>query len=449
MTVVEGPPAVPPAIGWTFPGRREHRLDSGLNVLVYDCPGQYVVAASLYVDVPLSAEPREREGVADLAARCLPLGAGSRSAETFADSVAACGADVGASAGPDGFASHVSVPATHLREGLALLAAMVASPRLDEAEVAQQRRLRLQEIEQATSYPQHVAVEQLSAALFAQARAGRPVGGAPDTVAAITRDDVSAYVDEHLQPTNATLAIAGDFAGVDPLVVVGEVFDDWRHAGGAVVAGEVPVPRSDPHVLLVDWPDAAQATLRLAGPGISRGDPRWPAMFVANYAVGGSFTSRLNTVLREEKGVTYGVSSGLDSGRHGGLVTVGASVRADSGAESVADILDILAAAAGTISADESVNAIRAATDSAALGFERAEAVVGRVELLLSERLGLDHVDANLARIRAVTPAAANEAYAGVLDPATLTVVVVGPAADLRGPLEALGHGPVEVLPQP
>ena len=71
-----------------------------------------------------------------------------------------------------------------------------------------------------------------------------------------------------------------------------------------------------------------------------RSDPRWPAMFVANFAVGGNFASRLNTVLREQKGVTYGASSSLDTGLGAGLVTVSAAVRTDATAESVADIVD-------------------------------------------------------------------------------------------------------------
>jgi predicted Zn-dependent peptidase len=171
-------------------------------------------------------------------------------------------------------------------------------------------------------------------------------------------------------------------------------------------------------------------------------------MFVANHAVGGSFSSRLNSVLREEKGLTYGVSSGLDSGRLTGLFTVATAVRGDAGAEAIDDILRILRAAAGDLTDAEAATGIRAATESAALGFERAEAVVGRVEMLLSHRLPLTHVDTNLDRIRRVTTEQVNAAYVDVLDPDAMTVVVVGDANALRGPLTELGYAPVrEVTP--
>lgn len=449
MTVMEHPPAVPPAVDWSFPSRREHRLDNGLTVLVYNCPGQFVVTVSVLFDVPLSGEPRDREGVAGLTGGCLTKGAGGRAAEEFADAIAVCGADVDASASPDGFGVRLSVPLVRLSEGLALMADMVQAPTFDEAEFAQQKRQRLQEIEQSASYPQHVAVEQLNAALFGAARAARSVGGAADTVAQVERADMVAYARQHFQPSQAAVVAAGDFAGVDPFEAVSEAFAGWQHVGGDRLPGEAATVVADRRVLLVDWPEAPQATIRVGGRGITRNDARWPAMFVANFAVGGSFSSRLNTVLREEKGYTYGANSGLDTGRHGGLFTVATAVRSDAAAESVGHIVSILEAAAGTINADETATAIRAVTDSAALGFERAGAVVGRVEMLLNENLPLDHVDANLSRIRRVTPESANEAYAGVLDPGSLIFVVVGDAAMLRPSLETLAYAPVDVISPP
>ena len=70
--------------------------------------------------------------------------------------------------------------------------------------------------------------------------------------------------------------------------------------------------------LLVDRPGAVQADVRLGGFGIDRLDPRWSAISVASYAMGGAFLSRLNAVLREEKGYTYGVRMNFGPLRTGG-----------------------------------------------------------------------------------------------------------------------------------
>ena len=443
MTVRATPPPVLPAAEWRFPSVSESTLDNGLRVLVYHCPGQYVVSASMLFGVPLSSELRSLEGVAGLTGRCLTRGAAGRSAEEFADAVALCGADIDASAFADGFAVRLEAPVTLVAPALQLMADAVMWPSFGSDEFTQEKRLRLQEIDQALAYPQHVAAEQLNAALFGTARSGRPAGGAADTVEDVTRDDVVAYAATSLRPGHATMIVAGDVASFDAMSLVEQSFGGWSDAGRESVPTLTPAVSTVPQVLLVDWPDAPQSTIRMGGAGILRGDPRWPSLFVANFAVGGNFSSRINTVLREEKGVTYGATSSLDTGRGNGLATVSTAVRSDATVSAVADIVSIATEAGGTLSDEEVDMGIRAATDSAALGYERAEAVVTRVEMLLSQGLPLDHVDTNLAALRAVTTSSANAAYLDVIDPAAWSVVVVGDAALVREPLEAWGYAEV------
>jgi predicted Zn-dependent peptidase len=448
MTATSAPPIVPPSADWRFPVPREHALANGIRVLAYDCPGQYVVAASLLFDAPLEAEPRDKEGVAGLVGRCLTQGAAGRTAEQFADALALHGADLEGAAFADGFAVRLAVPATHLEEGLGLLADAVIRPDFPEEEVDHERSLRLEEIEQARAYPQHVAAERLNALVFGDARPGRLVGGDVDTVARLTRDDVVAHAVEQLQPGIATLIVAGDFHALDPVTLAERALGGWHSTAADEAPRSVLLPPNEPSILLIDWPEAPQTTIRLAGRGITRDDERWPALFVANHAVGGNFSSRLNTVLREEKGLTYGASSSLDASRMAGLFVMGTAVRGDAGAEALEDTVAILRGSRGTLTADEVATGVRAATESAPLGFERADAVVGRVEMLLTHRLPLGHVDVNLDRIRALTVDEVNAAYSEVIDPDALSVAVVGDAATLRQPLADLGYAPVsEVSP--
>lgn len=444
MTLLSSPPPVQAAADWCFPAARQTQLDNGITVLAYHCPEQFVVSASMLFDVPLNAEPRDREGVAGMVARCMTQGAGDRSAEGFADALALCGADLQGAAFPDGLALRLAVPRTHLATALALMADSLSSPTFAVEEFEHERRLRLQEIEQSHAYPAHVAAEQLNSVLFDAARAGRPVGGTTASVGALSRDDVVEFARAHLSPSNATFIVAGDFTDVGLDGLVAASFAGWEHDGDPVVATEQASASRVPRLALVDWPNAPQSTLRVAGPAVTRGDDRWPALFVANFAVGGNFSARANRVLREQKGFTYGVSSSLDTSRVSGVLHISTAVRSDATAESLADIIAIVGNAKGTITDEEVVTGIRAATDSAALGFERADAVTGRVEMLVSQGLPRDHVDANLQRIREVTTAGVNAAYTDVVDPAAMTVVVVGDAATLQEPLAEWGYADVE-----
>lgn len=449
MTTVESPPPVEAPAQWRFPAYREDRLPNGLRVLVYQCPGQYVAAAALVIEVPLNAERPEVEGVAELTARCLTRGTAAMTAEQFADQLAMCGADLEASASLDAFAVRLTVPVAHLSRGLELMADAVGDAAFAESEVTHERTLRLQEIDQAHAYPQHVANEQLNAALFGVARAARPVGGSAETVTAVTRDDVTAYAGAYLRPAGATLLLAGDFTSTDPVQTAQRSFAAWSRQGGQLPRVETPAIAPAAQLLLVDWPEAPQSTIRVAGPALTRADPRWPAMVVANHAVGGSFSSRINTVLREEKGYTYGATSSLDSSRRTGIFAVSTAVDSAATAEAVSDVLSLVAAADGSLTDEEVATAVRALTQSAPLGFERAEAVAGRAELLISQGLPLDHVDANLERIRAVTTSSANAAYADVIDPHALTVLVVADATSARSGLSALGYADLRAVTLP
>jgi predicted Zn-dependent peptidase len=424
-------------------------LDNGMRLLTYHCPGQYVVHATLLFDVPLDAEPREIEGVAALTARCLTRGAGGLSADDFSDALAAAGAELDASAAPDGFAVRLSAPDSRLARGLDLMATAVSDATFIPREFEQEKRLRLQEIEHAMAYPGSVTVERLNAALFGSARAARPAGGSFETVEAVSREDVVEFGQRHLRSAQATLIIGGDVQHLDVEMLAQATLGRWTGDAAEPVRSDVPAVSTTPRLIVVDWPDAPQATVRIGGPGITRADERWPAMFVANYAVGGSFGSRLNTVLREQKGLTYGVGSALDTGRAVGLLGIGASVQSEATAEAVGDTLSILKDARGALTDDEVATGVRAASDSAPLSFERAEAVVARVEMLVQQGLPLDHVDANLARIRDVTTDAANATYSEIVHPETYTVVVAADASTVADSLDALGHAPVEVVARP
>jgi predicted Zn-dependent peptidase len=278
------------------------------------------------------------------------------------------------------------------------------------------------------------------------ARAARPIGGSADTVAAIARADVAEYARATFRPEQATLVLVGDFDGAAVDELAGRTFGAWSNPAVSRVPAEQPSVGGTARLLLLDWPDAPQSTLRVAGAGITRADPRWPALFVANHAVGGSFSSRINTVLREEKGFTYGATSMLDSSRHSGVFSVSTAVSTAATAEAITDILRIVADAGGSLTGEEVATGVRAVTSSAPLGYERAEAVSGRVELLLAEQLPLDHVDANLRRIREVTTAQANAAYSEVIEPMSLTVLVVGDAAVTRPGLASIGYADLELL---
>jgi predicted Zn-dependent peptidase len=215
--------------------------------------------------------------------------------------------------------------------------------------------------------------------------------------------------------------------------------------GTLAVHHQTPVSRT-PHCWLIDRPGAVQADIRLGGFGIDRGDPRWADLQVATHALGGAFLSRLNRVLREEKGFTYGVHLVNSPMRDGGLLAVQGSFRTDVVVEALDLARRLLAVTGKPITNQEVLDAVNYTNGIAPLRYSTAQGVTERVASLVAAGLSAEFVNSNALALTRVTPESATQAISELLPPDALTLVVVGDAAALRDPLVAAGW-PVTLKP--
>ena len=438
-------PAVKAAARWVFPEPARWWLDNGLQVLACHRPGQHIAAVSLVLDAPLSTEPSEIEGVATITQRCLDEGTASHPGPAFAERLEDIGALLSGSAGYAASDLLLEVPARRLAEALPLLAQAITEPELRASDVDRHRSLRLAEIDHTmanSSNRAQIAFRQ--ACIPGRFRTSRLAGGTAATVAAITQDDVSAYHARHYRPDGATLVISGDLTN-EVYHQAAAAFGDWVVPGTLAVHHQTPVSRT-PHCWLIDRPGAVQADIRLGGFGLDRGDPRWADLQVATHALGGAFLSRLNRVLREEKGFTYGVHLVNSPMRDGGLLAVQGSFRTEVVPEALGLARGLLDVTGNPITAQEVFDAVNYINGIAPLRYSTAQGVTERVSSLVGAGLSAEFVNSNAVALTRVTPESATQVIGELLPPDALTLVVVGDAAALRGPLVASGW-PVTVKP--
>lgn len=436
-------PKVRPPHPWSFPVPLRARLDNGLQVLAFRRPGQYVVSAALVLDIPLTAEPRDLEGVAALTLRTLDEGTRTHPGLSFTETLERDGAALGGTVGHDAPQLFLDVPASRLSRALPLLAEAVGEPTLAKADVARQQALRLAEIEQTQAHPgQRATLEFRRLSIAERYRSARPAAGEARTVATVTAADVQAFHARHYGPAGSTLILAGDFEG-DPLQQADEAFSAWT-APGRDVAPETPAP-APRACLVLDRPGSVQADVRLGRFGIDRTDPRWPDLQMGAYALGGAFLSRLNRVLREERGYTYGVHLVNHPMRTGGLISLQGSFRTEVAAAAILEASGLLSIGEEGFTATEIADAVNYATGVTPLRYATAEGVAEQVAALVAVGLSSDYVDAYAAALRRVTPASATQATRQLLDGA-LNLVVVGDAGTVAPPLVDAGW-PVEVRP--
>lgn len=443
-------PSVSPPGPWAFPHpTSDWTLDNGLRVLAYDVPGQYVVSASLVVPLPLSAEPREVEGVASLMSQLLDEGTSRHDSEEFAALLERHGMAFSAAVNDGALMVDVDVPVRRLTTALGLVTEALAEPAFPEDEVRRLRTARLAEIEQERASAPHRAARELIATLWAPyERASRPTAGAASTVAAVTAGHVRDFHAERVGPQGAGLVIAGALTGLDVHAVISATMGEWRAPAHtppvSSVAPDLAVDAA--RVVLVDRPGSVQSEIAIGWRGPDRHvSGGWAPYPVIGFLIGGSPNARIDAVLREEKGYTYGMRTGVRPRRAGGLLLTSGSVRADATVESLQILSDLLDPANVTFSVDELRSGVDFIAGTAPGRFATADSIASEAASLLMDRLPLDFTTSTRAATLALSAEELTTAYAA-LAPEQWCVVVVGDAAELADAVRGLGIGQVSVV---
>ena len=444
---------------WAFPVPERGALTSGLAVLRCHRPGQQVVAVEICLDIPLDAEPDGLDGIAAIMAGALSQGTATHTAEEFAAELERCGATLDTHADYLGARVSLEVPASRLPRALGLLTEALHTPTFPDSEIERLVSNRLDEIPIELANPGRRAARQLAQELFpASARLSRPRKGTEDTVARIDAAGVRAFYQDHVQPAAATAVVAGDLTGFDLDAVLADTLGGWTGAG----TGPLPLPPvatgGRGGVVIVDRPGAVQTQLLIGRTGPDRHDPAWPALVLGTYCLGGTLTSRLDRVLREEKGYTYGVRAFQQVLRspapHAASGAAGASVLAISGSvdtastgPALADLWTVLRRlAAEGLTETERDTAVQNLVGVAPLRYEQAVSVADTLADQVEQHLPDDYQAQLYARLAETGAAEATAAVIAAFPQDRLVTILVGDASQIGAPVRALGIGEVKVV---
>ncbi|MGI5357913.1 M16 family metallopeptidase [Streptomyces sp. CA-252508] len=438
---------------WAFPAPDRGTLDNGLTVLRCHRPGQQVVAVEIFLAAPLEAEPEGLDGVATIMARALSEGTDKHSAEEFAAELERCGATLDAHADHPGVRISLEVPVSRLAKALGLVAEALRAPAFADSEVERLVRNRLDEIPHEIANPARRAAMQLSKELFpAASRMSRPRQGTEATVAGIDSAAVRAFFEAHVRPATATAVVVGDLTGVDLDAVLADTLGAWT--GDTAEPRPVPPVTADDtgRVIIVDRPGAVQTQLLIGRIGPDRHDRVWPAQVLGTYCLGGTLTSRLDKVLREEKGYTYGVRAFgqvLRSGPQGGaaMLAISGSVDTPNTGPALDDLWKVLRTlAAEGLTDAERETAVQNLVGVAPLKYETAASVAGTLADQVEQHLPDDFQAQLYARLAETGTVEATAAVVSAFPTDRLVTVLVGDAARIKEPVEALGIGEVTVV---
>ncbi|HEU4628493.1 MAG TPA: insulinase family protein [Gemmatimonadaceae bacterium] len=431
------PPPPAPLTPAQFPPFQQATLANGLKLVVVESHDQPVLSLSLAMPAGSAYDPAGKEGLAAMVAGLLDKGAGQRTAEEIAATIEGVGGTLGAGAGADFLTARASVLSNDADLAFTLLGDVVLRPTFPEQEVELARTQTLSGLQLELSQPASLAERFFDANLYGQHPYARHP--TPESIRAITRDDLVAYQRARLRPQGALLVVAGDISLADARQRAERIFGGWTGTAPEGAAFPTPPQRTRTEIVLVHRPGSVQSNIVVGNTTFGPASPLRPASNVANQVLGGGSDSRLFMILREQKGWTYGAYSSFARPLGVGAFQASAEVRTAVTDSALREMLTQLRRLRSEpVPAMELEAAKGSLIGSFPLTVETAAQIAGAVSNALLYGLGTDYLHDYRTNLAAVTAADVAKVAQTAIRPDSALIVVVGDATKLYDQLQAI-----------
>jgi zinc protease len=408
-------------------------LSNGAVLLVSEEHRLPMVTVSIAFDAGTRRDPKGKEGLAELTARCLSQGTKELTAPEFDQKVDFMGSSVGVSAGRDYSTAGMTSLKKYQADTLKLLAGILTGPGLRDADIERKRAEQVAEIKSAEEQPGYTANVEFRKDLFGDSPYAHPGAGSPESVTKLTNDDVRGFYRDHYKLGSAIIAVAGD-VNADELKVSLE--KELAGLSGSVAPQPEPQPVSVApglHVKLIDR-NVTQASILMGSGGVTRANPDYYRLKVMNYILGGGgFSSRLVKVVRSAHGLAYSINSGFEPGKFQGAFSIGLQTKNQSSNEAIDLILQQMREIQEKPVSDAELDgAKKFLIGSFPLGIERQSAIASFMVQVEFYGLGLDYAEQYPKLIGSVTKGDVLAVAKKYLHPDSMIVVAVANQADAK-----------------
>jgi zinc protease len=445
------PPAAGEPMSLKLPPMQKATLSNGLKIVLAERHTAPVVNFSLLVDSGYAADPSSAPGTASFSQRMLEEGTPTRDSLKIGEELESLSANFNAGANLDWAFVNLNTLTLTMDKALDIYGDLILHPAYPQKEFDRLQKDRLAAIRREKVQPQAMALRVVPQLLYGK---GHPYSlpftgsGTEASVSKLTREDLSKWHDTWFKPNNATLLIVGDttLAAIKPKLE--KLFAGWK-------SGEVPkknvtkVPEPEKDVVyLIDRPDSKQSIIFGAQLAPPRNDPDAIPLQIVNDVFGGTFGSRINMNLREDKHWSYGVFSFMPAARGQRPYLSISPVETDKTKESLGELVREYKDIAGGKPIVE--NELKDQQSNATLGlpgsFETVQQLAGAYSQILQYGLPEDYFNTFTEKVLALTPESANEIAKKFILPDHLVWVVVGDMNKVEAGIRQLNLGEIHKI---
>jgi zinc protease len=423
-------------------------LSNGLELIVAPRTSIPVINMSLAFDAGFASDQFGEPGTSSLAMAMLDEGTKRRTALEISDELDRISATISATSSLDSSTVALNTLSENLDKALDLYADVILNPAFQESELERLRKQRLAQIRQEKNQPIAMALRTFPKLLFGEGHAySMPLtgSGTEASVSRITRQSLIDYHNTWFKPNNATLIVVGDTTMAEIKPKLEKLFSRWK-------AADVPMKNiadvsadTGQRVFLIDRPGSEQSIIFAGNVAPPTGAVNEIALETMNEIIGGSFTSRINMNLREDKSWAYGARTIIPDAEGQRPFVAFAPVQTDKTMESMAEIKRELSEYLSSNPAtDEEMAKVKDNNTLSLPGrWETNAAVLRDIGEIVTYDLPDDYWDTYPDSVRGLSLKQINDVAGQAIKPDKLTWVVVGDRDKIESRIRELELGEI------
>lgn len=414
---------------------QELKTPGGITVWLAEDKSLPIISMSfIFLDSGTALDPADKQGLVRMLSNTMDEGAGPLDSQAFQKALADHSITLMFSAGRDGFGGRLKTLARNKDKAFDLLKLAMNEPRFDAEPVERMRQANIARVRTSLGDPDWIAARILNDRIFAGHPYAMNSGGTLTTLAAITPDDLRGFKNKYLTRDRLLVSVAGDISAADVTKQIDMIF--------GALPQNAPKDAAVPAATLANAGTTTlyeqaipQTVISIAMPAFGRTDADYYPLKVLNYIFGeAGFGSRLMEEIREKRGLTYGIYSGIQNYRHADALSISTSTKNESAKE----LMDVIAQEMKKISTtplekQELHDAKSYLTGSVPLALSSTDKIAGIMTELQVEGLPSNYLDIYAEKINAVTADDIQRVAARLLDPAKMTVIMVGKPDNIDG----------------
>ncbi len=444
-------PAVPNPPAAKFPAIKNFTLSNGLKVYLVEKHELPLISMISAFDAGYAADKAGRTGIARLTGNMITEGTLTKSSTQISDELNALGTSLSSSANMDNSFVSMSCLKTNFNASLALYTDVLLHPAFPQKEFVRVKKEQLLAIEQEKANPWNISRRILPSLLYPKDHPYNIPGtgsGTKQSLEKTERNDLVAFHDTWFVPNNGFTVVVGDITETELKSTLERGLAGWKRKDVPKKELAAAAIASSVSVYIIDKPGAGQSQITAAEIAPSAMEKGYDEFSLMNNILGGTFLSRLNMNLREDKHWSYGAGSGIDPVKGPAIFSASAGVQTDKTKESIQEFIKELTQinSSRPVAPDEFTKEQSSVILSLPGDWQTNNGIMWFLQSCMTFNRGLDYPNNYSTIIQNLTLADIQQSAAKIVKPQNLTWLIVGDRQKIETGIRELNLGPLKIL---